>query len=131
MDEDGFDREGRDFREQYASERIGDRSVDVNQVEGSIVGQILMETDFEILSKLFDGPGVILAWVVTWKVRGGHIRDSFGIYAYYLQMLVSVVSFLKVLRMMTFRRLSSSADTFGAMWGVSLPNAHHVVEYTE
>ncbi len=126
MDEDGFDGEGGYFGEEDATKCVGDGSVDVKQVEGCIIRQILMKMDFENLSELLNRPGVVLARIMAWKVCRGHICDGFGIYTYCLRRLSVYLGAHERyrLRALTFRRLSSSADVRGAIWGVTLPCAH-------
>ena len=72
--------------------------------------------DLEGLREIFEGPGVVFAWVMAWEVGRGNIRNCLGIDAYYLKVQVSR-KFLKRLspKSLTFRRLSSSGDTCGAI----------------
>ena len=84
-----------------------------------------METYFEILGEILEGPSMVFAGIMARKVGGAYIRDGFGIYTYDLKNLVSPVDLgRRMPGALTFRLLSSSADTCGAIMGVSLPSVH-------
>jgi len=83
-----LDGEGVDLRHHDPAEGIGDRRVDVHEVEFGVVTIIAEKVNAEVVTKLGEVPGVVFAWPVSGEVVAGNVRYRLSVDADNLQLIV-------------------------------------------